>query len=156
MLGKKILGTLWLGVRATVIHPAQLALHGEPGAGRFRENYLTEGLIPTTEADRELLREASRCVHCGLCDAALEGEARPGEGEGEGRGARPSLVPLVFARGTTELPLAKGALRELRDSPGLLAAAERLCPERVPLVRLAAWLSLRLSRVEDALRVGSP
>ena len=145
VLGKKILGTLWLGVRAIVIHPAQLALRGEPGLQRFEANFLPEGLVPTSGADRELLRAASRCVHCGLCDAALS------PAEALGGGARPSLMPLVYARSSVELPRAKAALAALRARPALLVEAERLCPERVPLVRLAAWLEERLARVEAAV-----
>lgn len=141
MESNKILGYLRLGLRAVVVHPLQLAWHGAPGATRFRENFLPERLVPTTPEDRERLREASRCIACQLCD---EPAARAG------LGAQPSLVPLVFSRSSVELPRSRAALERLLASPEVLGAGERLCPTGVPLLRLTAWLSERLARIDAA------
>jgi hypothetical protein len=139
-LWKSAAGNLYLGWRAVVVHPVQLALRGEPGASRFRANFFPEGLIPTTLEDRDRLREASRCVHCGLCDA-------PGTAAGL---PSPSLLPLVFSRSTVELPQARAALARFGAASAPLAAGEALCPTGVPLRRLASWLAERLQRVDEA------
>ena len=156
--GSEIFGWMRLGARALVIHPAQLAWRGEPGAERFRENFLPEGLVPTTMADRELLRGASRCIGCRLCDSAAQGEQAEGHAPFQsprGDGPRPSLVPLVFSRSSVELVEARTAVTALRSRPALLAEGERRCPTGVPLVRLGAWLDDRLRRV-DAAKDGVP
>lgn len=137
---KEAWGYVRIAFRAALVHPVQLAWRGAPGADRFRENFLHEGLVPTTPEDRERLREASRCIGCALCDAPAAGANLPA----------PSLVPLVFARSSVELPRSREAIERLRSAPEVLAAAERACPTGVPLVRLTAWLGERLARVEAA------
>ncbi len=139
MTQKEFAGYVRIVFRAAFVRPIQIAFRSEPGSDRFRRNFLPEGLVPTSAEDRERLREASRCIHCGLCDAAAIGV-----------GVSPSLVPLVFARTAVELPLAGRELALLLARPELLEVGERLCPERVPLVRLARWLGERLERVREA------
>ncbi|HUB07278.1 MAG TPA: hypothetical protein VMB50_09760 [Myxococcales bacterium] len=139
MQTKEIFGYLRIGMRAVFVHPLQLAWHGAPDARRFRENFLPEGLVPTTPEDRERLREASRCIACLLCD---------GPAAEVGLGAKPSLVPLVFSRSSVDLPRSRAAVQQLVSAPEVLAAGERLCPSGVPLRRLTEWLAGRLARVE--------
>jgi hypothetical protein len=139
-LWKKATGNLYLAWRALVVHPLQILLRGVPGASGFRANFFGEGLIPTTPDDRERMREAARCIHCGLCDAPAAAAQAPS----------PSLLPLVFSRSSVELPQARGALARFREVPDALAAGELLCPTGVPLRRLARWLDERLERVDGA------
>jgi hypothetical protein len=139
-LWKSATGYLYLGWRALVVHPLQLLRGGTPGAARFRANFFKEALIPTTPDDRARMREAARCIHCGLCDAPAAGLRLPA----------PSLLPLVFSRSSVELSQARAALARFREVPETLAAGERLCPTGVPLRRLAAWLDERLERVDAA------
>jgi len=145
-LWKRATGNLYLGWRALVVHPLQLLLRGTPGAARFRANFFQEGLIPTTSEDRERMREAARCIHCGLCDAPAAAAHLP----------TPTLLPLVFSRSSVELPQARAGLSRFREAPAVLALAEgeRLCPTGVPLRRLASWLDERLGRVVEARRPG--
>lgn len=140
MQAKEIFGYLRIGLRATFVHPFQLAWRGAPGAERFRENFLPERLVPTGAEDRLRQREASRCIGCGLCDIPAAGLLDP----------RPSLVPLVFARSTVELHRGREALAQLLAHEPLLEAGERLCPTRVPLRALTRWLAELLARVDAA------
>jgi ferredoxin len=138
---KEIIGYARITLRAVFVHPIQLAWRGSPGAERFRANFLPEGLVPTSADDREHLRQASRCIGCGLCNApAMAG----------GLGQLPSLVPLVFSRSSVELPQSREAIALLRANESVLEAGERLCPTRVPLRELTRWLSERLTRVDAA------
>jgi hypothetical protein len=137
MDGKEIFGFVRIGLRAVFVHPFQLAWHGASGAQRFRENFLPEGLVPTSPEDRERLREASRCIACHACDLAAASAGLP---------VQPSLVPLVFSRSSVDLPHGRLAIGQLLAAPDVLAAAERLCPREVPLRRLTQWLAERLAR----------
>ncbi len=143
---KEIVGYARIALRAVFVHPVQLAWRGSPGADRFRENFLPEGLVPTGPEDRVRLRQASRCIGCGLCDAPAS-EA--------GLGQLPSLVPLVFSRSSVELPQSRAAIAQLGANEPVLEAGERLCPTRVPLRELTRWLAERLARV-DAAEAGKP
>ncbi|MHB1846934.1 MAG: hypothetical protein ACYCWW_19100 [Deltaproteobacteria bacterium] len=139
MTRKDIIGYVRIGLRATFVRPFQIALRSESGGELFRDNFLSEGLIPTSAEDRERLREAGRCIHCGLCDSVAP--ELP---------VSPSLIPLVFSRTAVELPHAAAALAVLLARPDALLAGEQICPTRVPLLRLARWLSERLDRVRSA------
>jgi hypothetical protein len=141
MQTKDLFGYLRVGMRAIFVHPVQLAWRGSPGAERFRDNFLPERLVPTGPEDRVHLREASRCIGCGLCDAPATAA---------GLGQLPSLVPLVFSRSTVELPQSRDAIAMLLANEPLLAEGERLCPTRVPLRVLTSWLAERLARVDAA------
>ncbi len=123
-----LVSDLRLGLRAVFIRPFQ-RLWQPAGAERFRSNYFSEGLLPTTLADRAELALAARCIGCGLCDAVA------------GRGPRPSLLPTAFSKNGVDLRFDLGP-----DDPERLAAAEKLCPTGVPLVRLRAFLDDRSRR----------
>lgn len=141
MQTKEFVGYLRIGMRAVFVHPFQLAWRGSPGAARFRENFLPEGLVPTGPDDRAHLRQASRCINCGLCDVPATAA---------GLGQLPSLVPLVFSRSSVELPQSRAAIAQLLAHESVLEAGERLCPTRVPLRELVRWLAERLERVDAA------
>lgn len=145
-LGQKLRGNLYLAYRALVAHPLRRLLSEEEGTGRqrFLGNYAAEGNIPFTDADRAVLKGASRCIHCGLCNAydrALLETSRQLYG-----GA--SLIAPSYARATPDLPRARAALAEATDAR--LLRAEAVCPTRVPLRALAQLLRQKLQEL-DAL-----
>ncbi|HEY8207512.1 MAG TPA: hypothetical protein VIG99_08530 [Myxococcaceae bacterium] len=146
-------GTLYLAYRALIAHPLKkLFQRGDVAPrDRFLRNYAPEGNVPTTEEDRRVLRGASRCVHCGLCeayDAALAELPRTLHG-----GA--SLLPVALARATPDLPRARALLEKLK--PESLARGEAVCPTRVPLQEIAAWLARRLRDMDQKIQAaGGP
>ena len=125
MTARDLIADLRLGLRAVFIRPLQ-RLGQPPGAERFRANFFREGLLPTSMEDRAELALASRCVGCGLCDAV------------PGNGLRPSILPTAFSKNLVDLRFDLGP-----PDPQRLAAAEKLCPTGVPLVRLDAFLRRR-------------
>lgn len=145
--GQKLRGNLYLAYRALIAHPLRKLVREERGTGqqRFLANYGPEGNIPFTEADREILRGASRCIHCGLCNAydrALVDTSRQLHG-----GA--SLLPVSFSRATPDLPRARGALAAI--SADSLVRSEAVCPTRVPLRAIFELLNRKLTQL-DAIR----
>ena len=144
---QKLKGDLYMGYRAAVAHPLRLLFSNDERTGKqkFLDNYAPEGLLPTSAEDREVLHAASRCIHCGLCDAydaALSSLPRTLYD-----GA--SALPVSWSRATPDLPAAHAALERLH--PEQLARAEAVCPTRVPLRRVAAYLQRKL---EELARVG--
>jgi succinate dehydrogenase/fumarate reductase-like Fe-S protein len=144
-------GTLYLGYRALIAHPLKkLFQRGDATPKeRFLRNYAPEGNIPTSTEDRRVLRGASRCIHCGLCeayDAALAQLPRTLYG-----GA--SLLPVALARATPDLPRARALLQKL--NPESLARGEAVCPTRVPLREIAAYLSRRLQALDEAAKAAT-
>lgn len=147
-------GTLYLGYRALIAHPLRkLFRSGElTGKERFLRNYAPEGNVPTSNEDRRVLRGAARCIHCGLCeayDSALAELPRTLHG-----GA--SLLPVALARATPDLPRARALLARLK--PESLARGEAVCPTRVPLREIAAFLSKRLREMDETVKAagGAP
>jgi hypothetical protein len=137
MDAKSLVSDLRLGVRALVTLPLHRVFTQEGGLARFERNFFSEGLLPTTLEDRARLRECSRCIACGLCDAAFAEAGAP---------ERPSLLPSVFARSAVELPFVAPDVGALLARGELLQAAERLCPRKVPLAQLGQWLEERSRR----------
>ena len=146
-------GTLYLAYRAAIAHPLKKLFQSGvfTPRERFLRNYAPEGNIPTSQEDRRVLRGASRCIHCGLCeayDAALAQLPRTLYG-----GA--SLLPLALARATPDLPRARSLLAQL--DPESLARGEAVCPTRVPLREIAAFLARRLRALDQTVQdAGGP
>ena len=128
---KNLTSDLQLGLRLMFLEPIKKLL-AEPGHVTFAKNFFAEGLLPTSRAERAMLDEASKCIGCGLCDAA------------PGAGPRPSLIATTFSKASADLAHL-GALSVLTEER--LEAAEALCPERVPLVRLRRFLEERRAEV---------
>jgi hypothetical protein len=145
MDAQSLLSDLKLGLRAVFVLPLRRLFGGPDGLARFERSFFPERLLPMSLEDGARLREASRCLACGACDAAVTTSDENAGGHPER--LRPSLLPSVFARSLVELPFAGGDVRRLASRPELLRAAERLCPTGVPLERLAGWL-LRRSGAE--------
>ena len=152
--GKKLKGDLYMGYRAAIAHPLKKLFSRDERTGkqRFLDNYAPEGLIPTSAADREVLEQASRCIHCGLCDAydpTLSTLPRTVYGG-------VSLLPVSYSRATPDMPRARQAIETIR--PEALVQAEAVCPTRVPLQRIARYLKGRLAQLDacGAHDVGAP
>jgi hypothetical protein len=133
--------SLWsdlkLGVRAVVVLPLQRLVRQPDGFARFAQAFFPERLLPTTAEDSKRLREASRCLACGACDAALPGDAN--------LSSKPSLLASVHARSGVR-GYAVEDVRWLTARREILVSAERLCPTGVPLERIAGWLISRAGR----------
>jgi len=130
---KNLTSDLQLGFRLLFLEPVKRLL-AEPGRTTFARNFFSEGLVPTSAAERARLEEASRCVGCGLCDAA------------PGPGPRPSLLATTFSKASADLAVLGADLSAF--PPERLAIAEALCPQRVPLARLHGFLQERRATVE--------
>ena len=147
---QRLKGDLYMGYRAAIAHPLRMLFSGDERTGKqkFLDNYAREGLLPTSAEDREVLHAASRCIHCGLCDAydaALSSLPRTLYD-----GA--SAIPVAWARATPDLPTARAALQ--RILPEQLARAEAVCPTRVPLRRVAAYLQRKLEELARVRALG--
>jgi succinate dehydrogenase/fumarate reductase-like Fe-S protein len=122
------------------------------GLRRFQENYVLEGLAPTTPHDRATLAmSAGRCTACGLCDDAcpiLRG-ARPDVAAADFMG--PQAFVLAGARATPQLEDLGGTLDVLADDGCQgCRACDRACPEVIPITALAVALSAQRQVVRDA------
>jgi succinate dehydrogenase/fumarate reductase-like Fe-S protein len=127
------LHALWLLSWAFLAMLAKKVLHvGPRGLALYRANYEAgpgDDFIESAELDR-----FSRCIACGRCDRG------DGERIASSRGAYPGTMALMLAssRSVTDRVNAREALRFISD--GELAEKERLCPTRVPMRRVAAFL----------------
>ena len=132
----RIKGDGYLAYRALIAHPLLKLFRRDDRTGRqrFLANYGPEGLIPLTEGDRRIIRGASRCINCGLCDSqdlALSAIPRTVY-----QGA--SLLPVAFSRAAPQFPRLKLILESLRADS--LERAEAICPTRVPLQALVNYV----------------
>lgn len=141
---QRLKGNLFLGYRAVIAHPLRKLFDNDerPGKVRFLANYAPEGNIPTSLEDRAVLRGASRCIHCGLCEAYDNELSKLPRTLYDGA----ALIPVALTRASPDLPRARQLLSRL--DPSLLASAEAVCPTRVPLRDLAAYLKRKLDELE--------
>jgi succinate dehydrogenase/fumarate reductase-like Fe-S protein len=137
-------GNLYLGYRAVIAHPLRRLFDTSELSGkrRFLANYATEGNLPTSLEDREVLLAASRCIHCGLCDA--QDVALAAARRSEYLGA--SQLPVRLSRAMPDLEQARAVLARV-DENGL-KAGEAVCPTRVPLVTLWRYLQRKLAELD--------
>ena len=104
------------------------------GLTRFRENYADDGLTSVSESERRDMREFGRCIACGRCDRG-DG-ARITQSKGQYRGTM-GLV-LAASRSMPDYRAAARGFAYLSDHE--LEQKEGVCPTRVPLRRLAAFV----------------
>ena len=145
----KLKGDLFLAYRAVIAHPLRKFLNEDTRSGkdRFLANYAPEGNLPTTEADREVLRGASRCIDCGLCEAYDAGLSQLPRTVYLGA----SELATSLTRAVPDIPYARELVEKLSDRS--LLQAEAVCPTRVPLRALLAYLRRKLEEL-DALGGG--
>lgn len=136
-------GDLYLGYRALIAHPLKrfFSTDARSGKQKFLDNYASEGLIPMTLEDRQVLHGAARCIHCGLCDAYDLAMAVIPRTTYDGA----SLLPIAYSRATPDLPRARAAVAQLREEQ--LQRAEAVCPTRVPLRSIARYLQRKLQEL---------
>jgi hypothetical protein len=121
-------------------------LRHRSGLAMFRANYADDGLAPLTAEQREAMSGFGKCVACGLCD---RGEA---ERIAQSNGAY-SGVMLLMLSASRSMPDFAAAARGFACVPDdALAEKERLCPARVPMRRIAAFVREKSSEA----RVSQP
>jgi hypothetical protein len=133
---RRLESNLYWAYRAVIAQPLKRLLRSNSSDGlhRFLANYAVEGLLPMTAEDHQVLKGASRCIHCGVCDAF--GPSSQGSFQGT------SLLPVAYSRATPHLVNLEGALSNLKAES--LERAEAVCPTRVPLRALAIYLQRKL------------
>lgn len=127
---------VYLAYRALLAHPLRrLRLVGS-GLDRFRDAYVSEGLVPTATTDREIAEAAAACISCGLCETGCDLA-----------GAAPAVRALglhatfrLYARNSAELPLAAAALTACEGCTG----CDARCPTGVPISRIVNHLRTRV------------
>ena len=108
------------------------------GFARFQENYVPEGLPPSTADFRLLAHEPGRCTSCGMCDQVcpmLHGELVADDPQFLG----PMTFVLAGGRQAPALDDIKLTLQTLNG--GACAGCRKCdatCPERIPIAKLAA------------------
>jgi hypothetical protein len=112
-----------------------LTLGNRYGLRAFHANYAADRLDAMTQADRHVLLGAGRCTACGRCQ----------QGDGplllESRGAYPGLMTLVLSAARDTSDAAQGARGFAWLSVAELERREALCPEQVPIVQLARFVT---------------
>lgn len=111
----------------------------ERGLARFRANYAPDRLPPLDVEERRVLPLLSGCIACGLCDV---GEAAR-IGASSGSYAGPMDLALASSRSMPDFDAALVSLARTTDAD--LARVELLCPTRVPLRRIAAFVRAKAS-----------
>lgn len=92
---------------------------GTRGLREFDQSYRKDGFVRLRQADRKVLNVVTGCIACRLCDTISPGI---------------STMVLAGSRTTSDA----GTQPEFASTD--LARAERLCPTRVPLRRLYAYV----------------
>jgi formate hydrogenlyase subunit 6/NADH:ubiquinone oxidoreductase subunit I len=121
------------------------------GLARFQENYVPEGLPPSTAEFRLLAHEPGRCTTCRACDAVCPILAGVEEVEDKEGFLGPMTFILSGARAAPHLGDVKRTL-EILNSPLCQGcrACDAACPERIPIARVAAALESQRVVVERA------
>lgn len=117
------------------------AIGRAPGLKAFQENYANDRLLPFSMDEREILPSFSRCVACGMCDAAFSGYARVSRSEFRG----PSDLPLSYSRNPPDFDGLRKYVRNLKE--GDLEALERVCPAKVPFRRLVVFVESQAEKL---------
>jgi succinate dehydrogenase/fumarate reductase-like Fe-S protein len=107
---------------------------GPRGIALFRANFEAEHLSSITATERHELASFSRCIACGRCDAG------DGQRIAASNGTYPGTMALMVAssRSLPDFAAAGEALRWISDED--LARKESVCPTRVPMRRIAAFI----------------
>lgn len=122
------------------------------GIAAFREHYAADGLAPLSAEQREAMRGFGRCIACGLCD---RGERERIASSG---GAYRGVMQLVLAASRSMPDFGAAALGFAHVTDEVLAEKERICPTRVPMRRIAQFVSEKASeaRVSEPVEATAP
>lgn len=120
------------------------------GFARFQENYVPEGLPPSTPAFRLLAHEFGRCTACTMCDEAcpiLNKEVACEDPQFLG----PMMFILSASRAAPYLDDVKATLATLNgDVCSNCRRCDAVCPERIPIAKLAVVVEEQRMIVERA------
>ena len=112
------------------------------GLKDFEKSYAPDRLPPMSPAERKRLPMFSGCIACGLCDIG-EGSRRAASG-----GAYAGVMDLILAasRSMPDFDASVHAFECVGDER--LAELEKLCPTRVPMRAIAAFVRANAEEVE--------
>jgi hypothetical protein len=133
-LSKRLKAVWFLALALVVTVLRRIFTRHRNGIAMFRANYANDGLAPVTPQQREAMSGFGKCVACGLCD---RGEAERIAASG---GAY-SGVMLLMVSASRSMPDFAAAARGFACVPDeVLGDKERICPARVPMRRIAAFV----------------
>ena len=116
------------------------------GLADFRRSYAPDRLPSLTAAERAALPPFSGCIACGLCDA--------GEGariaRSSGRYAGVMDLMLASSRSMPDYDAAAASFEAVGDTR--LAELETICPTRVPMRKLAAFVRSKATEANSGER----
>lgn len=121
---KTIYAKLYLGLHLFLRLLKRMVFLKSRGLKAFLDDYRPDHIVPLTLEEKDLLNQAGRCLHCGLCDF---GSASAG--------CLPSLIPS-WAR---SIPDFGNVWIQLRDSDSY-RDGEALCPVGIPIRRIIGFL----------------
>ncbi len=122
---------------------------GRRGIAAFRENYAADGLAPISVAQRDAMPEFGRCIACGLCDRGELGRiARSG-------GAYAGVMELMLAASRSLPDFGAAAIAFAHVPDDVLAGKELVCPTRVPMRKIAAFVRDKAGESRVSLPVAS-
>ena len=113
------------------------------GLKEFRASYAKDRLPPIAPEERRRLPMMSGCIACGLCD---HGEGiRAAHSAGQYAGTMDLM--LASARSMPDYDAAVRSFAAVSDAR--LAELERICPTRVPMRALAAFVRAKAAEVSE-------
>jgi hypothetical protein len=113
------------------------------GLAEFRKSYAADRLPPLTPDERAVLPHLSGCIACGLCDV--------GEGARVARsgGVYAGVMDLMLAS-SRNMPDFDAAARSFEAvGANRLAQLEARCPARVPMRKVAAFVTAKAAEMAD-------
>jgi formate hydrogenlyase subunit 6/NADH:ubiquinone oxidoreductase subunit I len=120
------------------------------GFVRFQENYVPEGLPPSTPSFRLLAHEPGRCTACNQCDQVcpiLHGDLACDDPQFLG----PMTFILSATRQAPELHDVAATLRVLNGAPcNTCRKCDAACPEHIPIAKLAEVYEQQRAIIEGA------
>ena len=119
-------------------------LYSPGGIDQFRSNFLPEGLVSLTEAERDDLAACQRCTGCGLCEAV----AGDFEFITRRRHAGPRYAAQSLIRDLSQSEHAREVIDSLADTD--LQELDAICPADVPLSRIVELLDALAARSRAA------
>ncbi len=114
------------------------------GLEDFRRSYAPDRLPPLSASERDALPPFSGCIACGLCDV--------GEGATIARsaGRYAGVMDLMLASSRSMPDYDAAALSFDAVGDARLAELEPICPTRVPMRRLAAFVRAKAAELRRA------
>lgn len=135
---------LWLLGTAFVLTVLRRLFLGRDKLSRFAELYGSEGLLPVSEREHEILTLRYRCTACGACDR--EEKERIARSRVGYRGMMATV--LGGSRSLVDAETVRATLVEVPEEA--VRRAEAVCPENVPIVRLVELIRGHAARQQAA------